>query len=71
VKDTQLIADFVVENHFTVFLVFPLTEFAKSWVEENLPPDHSTFGQGIVIDARCFWPILEGIQNCGLMAVPR
>jgi hypothetical protein len=63
--------DFLVENHFTLFLVFPCTETAKSWVSENLPPDHLTFGEGIVIEARCFWPILEGIQNDGLTAVPR
>jgi len=63
--------DFVVENHFTMFLLFACTNCARSWVEENLPPDHLAFGEGIVIEARYFWPILEGIQNDGLMAVPR
>jgi hypothetical protein len=63
--------DFLVENHFTLFLIFPCTEIANTWVEENLPPDHLTFGRGIVIEARYFWPILEGIQIDGLTAVPR
>lgn len=63
--------DFLVENHFTLFLLFPRSESARIWCDEHLPPDHLTFGQGIVIEARCFWPILEGIQNDGLTAVPR
>ena len=71
-QNVQLIEpDFVVENHFTLFLLFPQTDVAKSWVEEHFPPDHLTFGLGIVIDARCFWPILQGIQESGLVAVPR
>ena len=63
--------DLVCENHFTLFLLFPLTDCAKTWVEENLPSDYFTFGMGIVIEARYFWAIFEGIQNDGLVAVPR
>ena len=63
--------DFLVENHFTIFLLYPLSDSAKNWVEENLPSDRMTFGEGIVIEARCFWPILDGIQSDGLTAVPR
>jgi hypothetical protein len=63
--------DFVVENHFTLFLLFPRTKSAESWVEEFLPPDHLTFGQAVVIEARCFWPILEALQIEGYLVVPR
>ncbi len=63
--------DFICENHFSVFLLLPISPAAFSWIEEHLPPDHLTFGKGIVIEARYFWPILEGIQNDGLTAVPR
>jgi hypothetical protein len=63
--------DFVAENHFTLFLLFPRSEAAKAWVSEFLPPDHLTFGQGIVIEANCFWPILEALQNQGYAVVPR
>ena len=65
------VADFVVENHFTLFLLFPRTESAQLWVAEFLPPDHLTFGQAIVIEARCFWPILEALQMEGYAVVPR
>ncbi len=63
--------DFVVENHFTLFLLFPLSDSAKLWVAEYLPPDHLTFGQAVVIDASCFWPILEALQIEGYTLVPR
>jgi len=63
--------DFICENHFTLFLLFPRSESAKSWVEDHLPPDHLTFGHGIVIEARCFWPILEALQIEGYSVVSR
>ena len=63
--------DFIVENHFTLFLLFAHSESAKSWVTEFLPPDHLTFGQAVVIDARCFWPILEALQMEGYAVVSR
>ncbi len=68
---TSPTADFVVENHFTLFLLFPRTESAESWVAEFLPPDHLTFGQGIVIEARFFWPILEALQTEGYAVASR
>jgi hypothetical protein len=63
--------DFIAENHFTLFLLFARSESAKSWVAKFLPPDHLTFGQAVVIDARCFWPILEALQVEGYAVVSR
>jgi hypothetical protein len=63
--------DFIVENHFTLFLLFARSESAKLWVEEFLPPDRLTFGQAVVIEARCFWPILEALQVEGFLVTPR
>ena len=63
--------DFIVENHFTLFLLFPSSQAAQSWVAEFLPPDHLTFGQAVVIETRCFWPILEALQNEGYAVVSR
>jgi hypothetical protein len=64
-------SDFLVENHFTLFLLFACSDSAKIWCDENLTADRMTFGHGIVIEARYFWSVLEGIQNDGLTAVSR
>lgn len=63
--------DFICENHSSVFLLRAISPAAFAWIEEHLPPDRITFGNAVAIDHRCFWPILEGIQNDGLTAVPR
>lgn len=59
-------ADFRCENHGSLFLLFPLNESARSWIEENLPSDAQWFGNAVVIEHHYIWPILEGIQNDGL-----
>jgi len=58
--------DFRCENHGSIFLLFPVSQSAQSWIEENLPSDVQWFGQAVVIEHRYIWPILEGIQNDGL-----
>ncbi len=58
--------DFLCENHGSVFLLRPLTQPAQSWIEENLPSDAQWFGNGVVVEHRYIWAILEGIQNDGL-----
>ena len=55
--------DFRCENHGSIFLLYPLSESAKSWLRENLPSDAQRFCDAVVIEHRCVWPILEGIQN--------
>ena len=63
--------DFLVENHFTLFLLFACSDSARSWVEEFLPPNRLTFGTATVIEPRYFWPILEALQDEGYTVVPR
>jgi hypothetical protein len=58
--------DFRCENHGSVFLLFPLSESARSWVAANLASDMLWFGRAVAVDHRYIWPILEGIQNDGL-----
>ena len=60
--------DFRCENHwFYLLLLYPLSQSAKTWIEENLPSDaFQRFGNAIAIEHRYIWPILEGIQNDGL-----
>ena len=58
--------DFRSENQGSLFLLFPLTQPAHFWIEEHLPEDAQWFGNGVVVEHRYIWAILEGIQNDGL-----
>jgi hypothetical protein len=58
--------DFCCENHGSIFLLYPLTESAKFWIEQNLPSDVQIFGNAVAIEHRYIWPILEGLQDDGL-----
>jgi hypothetical protein len=63
-------ADFVCENHLSLFLLRPLTPAAFDWIKENLPLDRLTWGNATVIEPRYVWPIILGIQDSGLSVVP-
>ena len=52
--------DFLVENHFTIFLLTPLTPAANSWVNENLPEDRLTFGGAVCVEHRYIAEIVRG-----------
>jgi len=58
--------DFRSENHGSLFLLFPLTQRANSWIEAHLPEDAQWFGNAVVIEHRYIWTILDGIQDAGL-----
>ena len=60
-------SDFICENHCSVFLLRPVSPAAFTWIEENLPPDHITFGNAVAVDHRCIWAILVGLQDHGLV----
>jgi hypothetical protein len=68
---TSPTTDFICENDGTLFLLIPCTAPAKIWIEENLPPDHLTFADAVVIEPRYVWTILLGLQDDGLSVVPR
>jgi len=58
--------DFRCENHGSLFLLFPLTQHAHSWIEEHLPEDVQWFGNAVAVEHRYIWTILGGIQDAGL-----
>jgi hypothetical protein len=55
-------ADFRCENHGSIFLLYPLNESAKSWIEENLPSDVQWFGQVVAVEHRFIWEILTAFK---------
>jgi hypothetical protein len=59
--------DFRCEHHGSIFLLYPLSPSAQSWIEENLPSDVQWFGNAVAVEHRFIWPILEGIQDDGMV----
>jgi hypothetical protein len=71
VKTRQTIPspDFVVENHGSIFLLRPLTDAARNWLEEHIGQDngYQPYFPTVVIDHSYISDIVVGIQNDGLV----
>jgi len=59
--------DFICENHGSIFLLRPTSPAAFLWTHENLPSDRQVFGDAVVVEHRCIWAILVGLQEDGLV----
>ena len=57
---------FCVGNHGSIFLLQPLTDDARRWIEDHLPENAQTFCTSTVVDARYIGAIVCGIQQDGL-----
>lgn len=69
VSVSQKIPDFQLENHGSLFLLRPLNDAAKNWMDEHLPvanPETQFWGDSIVIEPRYVAPIVDGILADGL-----
>ena len=58
--------DFTVSNEGSIFILRPISEAAKVWVEEHLPEERQYFGGGVVVEHRYIADIVAGIQADGL-----
>jgi len=61
-------ADFVVENHGSIFLLKPLTPSAISWIEDHIGQEngYQPYFPAVVVEHRYIADIVAGIQNDGL-----
>jgi hypothetical protein len=59
-------ADFQLIQQRTIFLLEPLTDHARAWVEEHVRADATRFGPAIVVERRDIADILTGIRLAGL-----
>src|SRR5215469_421244 len=59
--------DFICQRHGSIFLLIPRSAAAKAWVDEHLPEDRMTFGDGIVVEPRYIWTIILAIQDAGMV----
>jgi hypothetical protein len=58
--------DFVLADHSSILVLTPMSQEAKDWVSDNLPPDAQRWGRGVAIEPR-YWPnIQDGILGAGL-----
>jgi hypothetical protein len=64
----QASPDFLLENHSSIYLLRPLTENARAWVEDHIGSDNGfqPYWPAVVIEHRYVGAILEGISSDGL-----
>jgi hypothetical protein len=59
-------ADFTVRDEGTLFLLFPESEAAEKWAEEQIEDGALTWAAAIVVEPRYLPDILDGIRIDGL-----
>ena len=61
-------ADIVIENHGTIFLFRPLSDSARTWIEENVMPEgfHPDWPT-LVVEHRYVENLAAGMQDAGLV----
>lgn len=50
----------------TVYLLIPLSDAARAWVDEHLPEDRLTLGAGVAVEHRYIGDLVETIIGDGL-----
>lgn len=59
--------DVRIENHFSLFLIWPLSEWAEAWIHDNVSRDCQHFGSALVVEPRYLSALLEGMAADGLV----
>lgn len=59
--------DVEVESHFTIYLVRPLTDAARAWIEDHVDPDAQHWGDAIVVEHRFVEPLVRGMEQDDLV----
>jgi hypothetical protein len=67
-EQQQAQPDFTAENHGTVCIFWMNTDACREWVEENVS-DYTPWGEnGIVVEPRYLYPLVEGMLAGGLVS---
>ncbi len=59
--------DLIFENHFSLFLIRPISPAGKTWLDENIPDDAQTLGEAVACEPRYVEAIFHGAINDGLV----
>jgi hypothetical protein len=67
IPDTSHTADFSLDHHGSIVILFAHTDAARAWVEEHVSENRTMWGQdGIVVEPRYIADIVAGITEDGL-----
>jgi hypothetical protein len=61
------VPDVLVHNEGTIYLFCPLTNHAKTWIEEHVQPGARWFGNTLVVEHRFAWGLAQGMKDAGLV----
>jgi hypothetical protein len=62
--------DLIFENHFSIFVIRPVSPTGQSWLDENVGDENTqTFGGAIVCEPRYVEAIYHGAVEAGLGVV--
>lgn len=59
-------ADVLVRNEGTIFLIRPVSDGAAEWIDVNVDPEATWFGGNLVVEHRFAFPILEALADAGM-----
>lgn len=57
-------ADVIVQGHGSIVLLWPRTNTAKAWFDENVKVEQ-TWGEGIAVDPRYVSDIISALEDDG------
>lgn len=60
-------ADVLVEDHGSLVMLRPCTDFGREWMDEHLPDDAPMLGSAVAVEPRYIDPILVGMLDDGLV----
>jgi hypothetical protein len=56
-----------IENQGSLILFIPITENAKTWLQENVQEDAQWFGKALVVEPRYAGDLARGCREAGLI----
>ena len=59
--------DILVENHFSLFLLRPVSDVGKDWLASHVAEDAQWFGNALVVEYRYVPDIVQGAIDDGLV----
>ena len=58
--------DLQFENHGSIWLIRPLSDTGREWLDEHIPDDAQTLGDAIACEPRYIQDIMRGAWRDGL-----
>jgi hypothetical protein len=59
--------DSIFENHFSLFLIRPVSPTGRNWLDQNIADDVQTLGEAVACEGRYVEAIYHGAINVGLV----